>query len=181
MATATVRREAVSVEEAARILGVSRRSAYRHAKTGALPTVRIGGRIVVPIHRLAALLDGEARCDLAMDGHPTSPRDGDGAPGQSAPPQGHTTSPAEIVPTAVPNVTAARARRRPLRLKELRPAVLECLSASRWLTPTDCADILGVGHGNDWLRVSLLLERLAHDGYAEIQVSGIRRRFRRAA
>jgi excisionase family DNA binding protein len=48
---------AVSVPEAARLLGISRRSAYRAAATGEIPTVRIGGRIVVPVHRLHELLD----------------------------------------------------------------------------------------------------------------------------
>jgi hypothetical protein len=58
--------------------------------------------------------------------------------------------------------------------------VLECLSATGWLTPTECADMLGVGHNHGWVRVSLLLERAANDGLAEIQISGNRRRFRRA-
>ena len=57
---------AVSVEEAGRLLGISRRSAYRAAKTGAIPTVRIGGRIVVPVYRLLSLLeDGREERDTA--------------------------------------------------------------------------------------------------------------------
>jgi excisionase family DNA binding protein len=55
--------ETVSVEQAARLLGISRRSAYRYAKSGELPVVRIGGRILVPVHRLAALLNGDERTD----------------------------------------------------------------------------------------------------------------------
>jgi excisionase family DNA binding protein len=55
--------ETVTVEQAARVLGISRRSAYRYAKSGELPVVRIGGRILVPIHRLAELLDGDRRTD----------------------------------------------------------------------------------------------------------------------
>jgi excisionase family DNA binding protein len=51
----------VSVPEAARILGIGRNTAYVAARSGALPTVRIGGRIVVPIHRLVELLDGDER------------------------------------------------------------------------------------------------------------------------
>jgi excisionase family DNA binding protein len=45
--------------DAARILGVSRGTAYAMAKAGTLPTIRIGRRLLVPIARLNALL-GEA-------------------------------------------------------------------------------------------------------------------------
>jgi excisionase family DNA binding protein len=55
--------ETVSVEEAASVLGISRRSAYRYAKSGQLPVVRLGGRILVPRYRLLELLAGERRCD----------------------------------------------------------------------------------------------------------------------
>lgn len=51
---------AVSVTEAARLLGISRRSAYRAAASGDLPAVRIGGRIVIPRRRLLQLLEGTA-------------------------------------------------------------------------------------------------------------------------
>ena len=53
----------VSVPEAARLLGIGRNTAYVAARSGELPTVRIGGRIVVPVHRLAELLDGAERTD----------------------------------------------------------------------------------------------------------------------
>lgn len=46
----------ISVEEAGRILGVSRRSAYRAAENGELPTLRLGRRLLVPTARLLALL-----------------------------------------------------------------------------------------------------------------------------
>ena len=61
MAPALLEPAAVSVTEAARLLGLSRRSAYRAAAAGELPTVRIGGRILVPVHRLLELLDQEQR------------------------------------------------------------------------------------------------------------------------
>lgn len=37
----------VAVPQAARILGISRASAYRLAKSGELPTRRLGGRVYV--------------------------------------------------------------------------------------------------------------------------------------
>jgi excisionase family DNA binding protein len=46
----------ISVEQAGRVLGVSRRSAYRAAERGQIPTVRVGRRLLVPTHRLLDLL-----------------------------------------------------------------------------------------------------------------------------
>jgi excisionase family DNA binding protein len=46
----------ISVEEAGEILGVSRRSAYRAAENGELPTLRLGRRLLVPTARLKAML-----------------------------------------------------------------------------------------------------------------------------
>jgi excisionase family DNA binding protein len=48
--------QTLSVEEAARILGVGRGTAYDAVRTGELPHVRVGRRIVVPRHALNALL-----------------------------------------------------------------------------------------------------------------------------
>jgi len=50
----------VSVEEAAEMLGVSRGTAYNLVRTGDIPSVRLGRRIVVPVRRLRALIDGDA-------------------------------------------------------------------------------------------------------------------------
>lgn len=50
---------AISVEKASQMLGVCLRTGYAWAKNGTLPTVRVGGRVLVPTHRLKALLDGE--------------------------------------------------------------------------------------------------------------------------
>jgi excisionase family DNA binding protein len=50
-------RDAFSVDESAEILKISRGSAYAAAKSGDLPTVRIGKRLIVPRHSLERLLD----------------------------------------------------------------------------------------------------------------------------
>lgn len=46
----------MTVEEAAKVLGIGRASAYAAAKAGDLPCVKVGGRLLVPRARLAALL-----------------------------------------------------------------------------------------------------------------------------
>lgn len=47
----------ISVAKAARVLGISRASAYRYAASDDLPTVRLGGRLYVVTARLKAFLD----------------------------------------------------------------------------------------------------------------------------
>lgn len=42
----------MTVEEAGRLLGISRKSAYKAAASGELPTVRFGRRLLVPRQRL---------------------------------------------------------------------------------------------------------------------------------
>jgi hypothetical protein len=49
-------RDAFSVEEAGKILGLSRASAFNAANRGDLPTIRIGRRFVVPRFALERLL-----------------------------------------------------------------------------------------------------------------------------
>ena len=46
-----------SVEEAATLLGISRSLAYEAARSGDLPTIRIGRRILVPATALQRLID----------------------------------------------------------------------------------------------------------------------------
>lgn len=46
----------VTVEQAAKLLGVSRSAAYRAAATGQLPTLSFGRRLVVPTFRLMEML-----------------------------------------------------------------------------------------------------------------------------
>ena len=47
-----------TVTEAAVLLGISRAKAYECARTGELPVLRFGRRLVVPAVALADLLDG---------------------------------------------------------------------------------------------------------------------------
>jgi len=49
-------RRALTIEEAAGVLGIGRSSAYAAARAGSLPTVRVGRRLLVPIGRLDAML-----------------------------------------------------------------------------------------------------------------------------
>lgn len=46
----------LTVEQAGELLGVSRRTAYRAARDGEIPTLRLGRRILVPTPRLLAML-----------------------------------------------------------------------------------------------------------------------------
>lgn len=58
-------RTTCSIEEAAHILGIGRSTAYAAAHDGSLPTLRISGRILVPVAKLVAMigLEGEERED----------------------------------------------------------------------------------------------------------------------
>jgi len=56
-----IERQTLTVEEAARVLGISRSSAYGAARRGELPIVRIGRRYVVPRAALERLLDQDGR------------------------------------------------------------------------------------------------------------------------
>jgi excisionase family DNA binding protein len=53
-------RMVLDVPEAAEILNISRAAAYAAARSGDIPTVRIGGRILVPRAALMRLLDGQS-------------------------------------------------------------------------------------------------------------------------
>ncbi len=46
----------LTVEQAGRLLGISRSSAYRGVNRGEIPSFRIGGRIIVPTGKLLDLL-----------------------------------------------------------------------------------------------------------------------------
>jgi excisionase family DNA binding protein len=50
----------ISVEEAARQLGISRSSAYEAIRSGQLPSIKIGRRVLVPVAALERLLSGNA-------------------------------------------------------------------------------------------------------------------------
>ena len=47
----------ITVEEAAKELGISRALAYEMARTGRLPTLRFGRRLVVPRRAIERLLE----------------------------------------------------------------------------------------------------------------------------
>jgi excisionase family DNA binding protein len=51
-----IERQTVTVEEAATILGVGRNKAYEAARSGEIPTIRIGKRLLVPRAALKRLL-----------------------------------------------------------------------------------------------------------------------------
>lgn len=53
--------QTVSVTEAGRILQVSRGTAYKAARTGAIPTIKLGRRVLVPKPALEELLRGKQR------------------------------------------------------------------------------------------------------------------------
>jgi excisionase family DNA binding protein len=62
----------VSVEEAGELLGISRRSAYRAAANGELPTLRLGRRLLVPTARLLEMLgvaDASGRASVRVVPH----------------------------------------------------------------------------------------------------------------
>lgn len=52
--------ETITVPEAARVLGISRDTAYTLARTGELPTIRLGKRIVVSRRVIDRMLSGSA-------------------------------------------------------------------------------------------------------------------------
>lgn len=49
----------MSVPEAGLKLGIGRNQAYEAARTGQLPTIRLGKRYLVPVAALERLLNGE--------------------------------------------------------------------------------------------------------------------------
>lgn len=51
-------RKAVSVVEAARILGIGRNLAYEGVARGEIPSIRVGGRILIPVAALNQMLAG---------------------------------------------------------------------------------------------------------------------------
>ena len=50
-------RATLTIEEAAEILGIGRSSAYQAARTGEIPTLKIGRRLLVPRVALERLLE----------------------------------------------------------------------------------------------------------------------------
>lgn len=52
--------ETISVQEAAKRLGVGKNQAYAAAHRGEIPTIKIGGRLLVPTAILSRMLQGTA-------------------------------------------------------------------------------------------------------------------------
>jgi excisionase family DNA binding protein len=52
----SITRRTYSVEEAAVILGLSRASAYNYARSGILPVIRLGKRLIVPAAAIERML-----------------------------------------------------------------------------------------------------------------------------
>lgn len=50
-------RATMTVADAAEVLGISRSTAYELVRSGSLPALRLGRRIVVPTHALSDLLN----------------------------------------------------------------------------------------------------------------------------
>ena len=49
-------RRTITVPEAAKVLGIGRAAAYEAARTGQIPIIRIGKRILVPVAALERML-----------------------------------------------------------------------------------------------------------------------------
>jgi excisionase family DNA binding protein len=72
----------MTVEEAGRLLGISRGSAYRAANCGQIPTIRLGRRLLVPtarIHQILGLADADPGERPRDTDHTGIRLDGDGA------------------------------------------------------------------------------------------------------
>lgn len=54
-------RATLTLPEAAHILGISRSTAYELARTGKLPVLRLGRRLVIPTSALNSLLENVSR------------------------------------------------------------------------------------------------------------------------
>jgi excisionase family DNA binding protein len=52
-------RPTLTVEQAAKLLGISRGLAYQGVREGSIPSIRIGRRILIPTARLQALLGAD--------------------------------------------------------------------------------------------------------------------------
>ena len=58
----------LTITEAARLLGISRASAYRAAARAEIPTIRLGKRVVVPLPALEHMLETGIQPNRAGDG-----------------------------------------------------------------------------------------------------------------
>ena len=56
----SITRQTLSVAEAAEVLGISRAHAYDCVRSGELPSITLGRRVVIPLRALDELLEGRA-------------------------------------------------------------------------------------------------------------------------
>ena len=54
----------LTIDEAAKVLGIGRQLAYDRAKTGEIPVIRIGRRLLVPRRALEKLLEDPKSLNL---------------------------------------------------------------------------------------------------------------------
>jgi excisionase family DNA binding protein len=58
----------LTVDQAAKLLGISRGTAYQAVRQGQIPSLRLGRRLVIPTGKLMVLLNGHAdEKTLALD------------------------------------------------------------------------------------------------------------------
>ena len=55
-----IERQTYTVPEVAKILGIGRNTAYEICRNGEIPTIKIGGRVLVPRTAIDELLQGES-------------------------------------------------------------------------------------------------------------------------
>jgi excisionase family DNA binding protein len=67
--TALLDRATYTIDEAATILGIGRTTAYRAARSGEIPTIRIGRRIVVGRQALANILNRNGHEPPMLEDH----------------------------------------------------------------------------------------------------------------
>lgn len=60
----SITRQTLSVAEAAEVLGISRAHAYDCVRSGELPSITLGRRVVIPRRALEELLAGNASATL---------------------------------------------------------------------------------------------------------------------
>lgn len=53
-------RATITVEDAARLLGIGRSAAYEAVRRQEIPSLRLGRRLVIPVPRLLAMLGSDA-------------------------------------------------------------------------------------------------------------------------
>ncbi len=62
-----MKRATLSVEETAEVLGIGRNSAYEGVRTGQIPSIRIGKRILVPRIALERILENAGKSARRLD------------------------------------------------------------------------------------------------------------------